>query len=152
MDYDCGLLTEQPILARLKVQDWPRLSDDVRHHLDVALLTPGFTDAWWSRTLGRSVIGVRAWRKNIDPDLRPEAIANWNSITRDDCLKLAQFPGHKPVPVIIQIISDIRNGMRIVDASKAYSMKIPTIDQFLRRGTLPTHTLPDWFKDRIPGM
>lgn len=80
-----------------------------------------------------------------------EAIENWNSITREDCLALTKLPGHKPIPVLIQLASDVRNGMSWKEATTVYGCNQQTVANTLNRSLLSSYTIPAWFRAHIPG-
>ncbi len=140
-----------PMLARIKSQDWPSLPADLAHDLDVALLTPGFTTAWWARALGKSHPTVVRRLAGISEALRPEAIENWNSITREDCIRLSQIDGHMPIPVLIQMAADKRDGMTKAEVMKLYGCSHHCVDQAVAKPLLSSPRLPDWFRSLIPG-
>jgi len=153
MLYHAGILTEglSPTLERIKSQEWPSLPDWVRHDLNIAMLTPGFTSAWWSRALMREEDGVRNYRKAISESLIPQAIENYESITRDDCIRLAQFRGVKPIRVKIQIVEDIHNGMTWREAARVYRLTQAGISLIRKYPLLSSSAMPSWFQALIPG-
>jgi hypothetical protein len=75
-----------------------------KHHrrtreLAIYLLTPGFSTAYHSRTLGMSANTIRkhlAWSRDFedaDPSIEDDVAANIGSITAEDGLKMAQRRG-----------------------------------------------------------
>ncbi len=138
-------------LDRIKSQEWPSLPPEVRRDLDIALMTPGFTHSWWCNALNRSYCGVFYYRKALSDDLIPAAIENYHSITRDDCLRMAKVVGHKPIPVRVQLVSDIHAGMKWAEAMKLYGVDNQTVARWLKQPNLSSHTMPDWFRSLIPG-
>ena len=152
MNYSAGVLTPRSTtLEWVKRCSWPCLPDKIKHDLDVALMTPGFTHRWWARVTGKHRNTVQLYRAGLSPDLIPEAIENYNSITRDDAIALAQFPGVKPIRSKVQLVEDIRNGMSWAEAQRTYKCTEMPVANILRYPLLSNPTMPAWFRALIPG-
>lgn len=153
MLYHCGVLDDQhsPKLARIKSQQWDTLPADLHRELSISLLTPGFPVSWWERALKRSRPMVDRFRAKLNPDLIPDAIENFHSVTREDCIRLSQQYGAKPIPVKIQIVADVRAGMSWPEAMKLYNMTEATLARTLNAPLLSSASLPHWFRGSIPG-
>lgn len=153
MNHHIGVLTRghSPLRERVKGCEWPSLPPEIKHTLDVALMTPGFTSVWWARALSRDEKWLARYRKALSHDLIPDAIENYNSITREDAIALAQFPGHKPVRSTIQMVEDIRAGMGWSEARKTYKCSEQQVANMLKYPLLSHPYFPDWFRAQIPG-
>jgi hypothetical protein len=160
MKYDCGLIDNstnklESIRRIGNIERWP---PELLLEAQVLVNTPGFTLRFLAMNLGLAdarIAQIRATVTDID-HIRTLAVDNWNSITYDDALKLAQIrrPNHMPIVCKPYILEEVLNGeLTTGQISLKWKIHPNEITTMKREGPFSrVGWLPEWFKSKIPGI
>jgi hypothetical protein len=156
MNYHAGVLDPEGSTLRWihSVGSLANLPDPVANDLRITLQTPGFPHGFWPYHLQRTKGNLVQFLNRFEPDYR-SALENWDSVTREDAIKLCHMaPNARPTVCYMHIVNDYKAGMTHAQIAKEYGVSIDTVwRKCTGEGPLMRAAyLPQWFRDRIPGI
>ena len=160
MIHHAGLLDDNP--SRNPLFNWARSSnylsrmpEDIATSLRVWFLTPGISVEFHRHALNispeRMVMHDRDAQSHREA-LMPKVSENWLSVERPDAVKLSHYRAknmHIPLLVRMQLVKDIKAGMKQIDLADEYRINHVWVNRIWRNGPFYRAVLPDWFSPAL---
>ena len=151
MKYHCGLLDARPDQSRtlkwIHTPAWGHRPPEIEHELKVWLAMPGFTIGYHAHVLGHSKWTIAKHIGGFE-EMRDDVVENWLSITREDCVALANLrPGEGAMPLVCQMraLQDLKT-MKPSRVARDYRTHIQSLWVWRKRGLSTRGPVPAGFE------